>query len=132
GGSADTPIIENILPLDLTVASSTGAEWFLHHDRGSDASARDFEPLEEHLRPGGSTHLESSGGDPSSKNTLPFFNLQTTGHGFIGAVGWTGNWKADFTYSADSRTMRIRAGMLRTRFLLHPGEQVRTPRIVLM
>ena len=130
-GSADTPIIENILPLHWTVSASVG-DCFIRHARGSDAHAEDFKPLEEHFGPGKDAHLESPGGDPSSRNSLPFFNLQTGNHGWIGAVGWRGSWKADFSYTKDAKTILITAGMKRTHLRLHPGEEIRTPRIVLM
>ncbi len=130
-GRADTPIIEDILPLNWTISSS-GAECFIHHARGSDAHAEDFSPLEERFVPGGDDHLESPGGDPSSRNSLPFFNLQTGNLGLIGAIGWTGDWKADFSYAQDGKTITLKSGMKRTHLLLHPGEEIRTPRIVLM
>jgi alpha-galactosidase len=131
-GQADTPIIDDILPLNWTLAASAG-DCLIRHARGSDARAEDFKPLEEHFGPGKSDHLESSpGGDPSSGNTLPFFNLQTGDHGVIGAIGWTGGWKADFTYTQDGKRIAVTGGMKRTHLLLHPGEEVRTPRIVLM
>ena len=130
-GTSDTPIIENILPLDWAIAPSPG-ECIIRHARGSDASAQDFKPLEERFGPSASDHLESPGGDPSSRNTLPFFNLQTGDHGLIGAVGWTGDWKADFAYSGDGKAITMTAGMKRTHLVLHPGEEIRTPRIVLM
>jgi alpha-galactosidase len=130
-GAADTPIIENILPLDWALATSPG-DCFVRHARGSDARAEDFKPLEEQFSPGGNDHLESPGGDPSSRNTLPFFNLQTGDHGLIGAIGWTGGWKADFTYAKDGKTIAMTSGMKRTHLLLHPGEEIRTPRIVLL
>ena len=130
-GHADTPILKDILPLSWTIPSSVG-DCSLRHARGSNASATDFEPLEEHFGPGGSGHLESSGGDSSSGATLPFFNLRTGDHGLVGAIGWTGNWKVDFAYASDGKSIALKAGMKRTHLLLHPGEQIRTPRIVLM
>jgi alpha-galactosidase len=130
-GSSDTPMIEDILPLNWSIPSSSG-NCLIRHDRGSAAAANDFEPLEEHLGQGENVHLESPNGDPSSVNTLPFFNLQTGGHGIIGAVGWTGDWKADFTSAKDGKTIAMTAGMKRTHLVLHPGEEIRTPRIVLM
>ena len=130
-GFSDTPIVEDILPLHWTIKPSSG-DCFIRHARGSTAAAEDFKPLEEHFGPGGNDHLESSGGDPSSGNTLPFFNLQSGDRGIIGAIGWTGNWKADFTYAKDGKTIALMSGMKRTHLLLHPGEEIRTPRIVLM
>ncbi len=131
GGTSDTPIIENILPLHWAIAGING-DCILRHAQGSDNSADDFRPLEDDFGPGDGAHLESIGGDSSNTNTLPFFNLQTGAVGVIGAVGWTGNWKADFTYSKDTKSVVITSGMKRTHLLLHPGEEIRTPRIVLM
>ncbi len=130
-GTADTPILGDILPLDWAI-DAPGEECVIHHARGSDARADDFQPLEEHLKPGRENHLESPGGDPSSRNSLPFFNLQTGHGGLIGAIGWTGDWKASFQYSKDGKSLSLASGMKRTHLLLHPGEEIRTARIVLM
>jgi alpha-galactosidase len=130
-GSSDTPIIEDILPLHWSIAAAAG-DCILRHAQGSEASARDFQPLEERFGPSDSDYLESRIGKSSSRYTLPFFNLQTGDHGLIGAVGWTGNWKADFFYAGDGKTISMKAGMKRTHLVLHPGEEIRTPRIVLM
>jgi len=130
-GSKDTPLIENVLPLDVKTALSE-ASVTLRHARGSLAQAGDFAPVETRFGQGQGAHLESASGDSSSGGTLPFFNLQAGSQGLIGAIGWTGNWKADFTESADGRSLRLTAGMKKTHFVLHAGEEVRTPRIVLM
>jgi hypothetical protein len=73
-GASDTPIIEDILPLNLAMPAKSG-NIVIHHDKGSQAQVSDFAPLEEHLAPGGALHLESYQGDPSNHDTLPFFNL---------------------------------------------------------
>lgn len=130
-GSVDTPVLENILPLDVSIPAYPGV-FVLRHARGSNAAANDFQPLEESIGPGGSAHMESLGGDSSNTATLPFFNLQTGDHGLIGAVGWTGNWKADFQYADDAKSIALKSGMLQTHLRLHPGEEIRTPRIVLL
>jgi alpha-galactosidase len=130
-GPSDTPILENVLPLHWAIPASPG-DCIIRHARGSDATAQDYKPLEKHFGPSASDHLESPGGDPSSRNTLPFFNLQTGDHGLIGAIGWTGDWKADFVYAIDGKAIAMTAGMKRTHLVLHPGEEIRTPRIVLM
>jgi len=130
-GAKDTPIIENILPLNFALPASAG-DLILHHDRGSQAQAFDFKPIEEPLERGGNLHLESFEGDSSNHDTLPFFNLQIGDHGVIGAIGWTGDWKADFTSAKDGKTIVMTAGMKRTHLVLHPGEEIRTPRIVMM
>lgn len=129
-GPTDTPILENILPLRWTVPAS--GDLFVRHARGSGARANDFEPLEEHIRPGEHDQIESVAGDPSSRISLPFFNLQTGDHGLILAIGWTGNWKADFENNKNANAISLQGGMQKTHLLLHPGEEIRTPRIVLM
>ena len=130
-GTSDTPIIENILPLNLSIPAAS-LKSIVHHDRGSQAQVSDFEPLEEHLDEGEKLHLESYQGNPSNHDTLPFFNLQNGNGGMIVAIGWTGDWKADFTYPKDRKVIALAAGMKRTHLSLHPGEEIRTPRIVLM
>ena len=130
-GTSDTPILENILPLHWAIDASPG-DCTLRHARGSNAAADDFQPLEESFGPNGNDHLESYGGRSSNTNTLPFFNLQTGDRGLIGAIGWTGDWKADFNYAKDGKTILMASGMKKTHLRLHPGEEIRTPRIVLM
>jgi alpha-galactosidase len=130
-GATDTPIIEDILPLHWAIPASPG-DFLLHHAQGSNADAEDFTPLDDRFSTNGHDHLESRYGRSSDGQTLPFFNLQTGDHGLIGAIGWTGNWKADFTYPKDGKTISMASGMMETHLLLHPGEEIRTPRIVLM
>ena len=130
-GPSDTPILEDILPLHWNIAASPG-DCFIRHAKGSNSSDDDFMPLTERLGSGDNDHLESEGGRSSSGMTLPFFNLQTGDHGLIAAIGWSGNWKADFKYAEDGKTIRLSGGMKETHLLLHPGEEIRTPRIVLM
>jgi alpha-galactosidase len=129
GGTGDTPILECIEPLDLKVQYAGAA--ILHHVHGSKAQLEDFEPLTDVLQPGGALEIESKGGR-SSQNSMPFFNLQFGGGGIAGAVGWTGNWSATFASDPSGSSLRLLAGMKRTHLLLHPGEEIRTPRILLM
>ncbi len=57
--------------------------------------------------------------------------METGDRGLIEAVGWTGNWAAQFDRTANDR-LALAAGMQRTHFKLLPGETVRTPRILLL
>jgi alpha-galactosidase len=131
-GTGDTPIIENIEALQWSLPATPG-DCIVHHAKGSNADAQDFMPLDEHIVPGGNLHFESSNGRSSDGVSLPFFNLQTGDHGVIGAIGWTGRWKADFAMAnGPPPAINFSAGMTRTHLMLHPGEEIRTPRIVLM
>jgi alpha-galactosidase len=75
--STDTPIIENIEPLSWKFTSPSD-NCVVHHVRGSDAKASDFEPLTETLSAAGPVTIGSKNGRSSDTNTLPFFNLQTS------------------------------------------------------
>jgi alpha-galactosidase len=129
-GAADTPIIGDIMPLDvaLPLAKETGC--VLRHARGSDCKLDDFEPLETALPPGGKAGLAAVLGR-SSNHTLPFFNLVTGEEGIIGAIGWTGGWQASFARDGEG-PVSVRAGMPETHLKLHPGESIRSPRMLLL
>ena len=126
-GSEDTPILENIQALDVTLPPTT-SDPVLHYAKGATCSLEDYRPLTRILNPGGSSSFQPGGGR-SSSDFLPFFNLETApGKGVIVAVGWSGEWKTTFTREKDGG-IHIQAGMELTHLKLHPGEEIRTPRI---
>jgi len=129
-GGSDTPIIADIQPLDFSFPAAKDHTCRLHHAKGSDCKFDDFQPLETPLATPAETRIESHGGR-SSNITLPFFNLEMAGSGVIGAIGWTGDWAATFIRAADG-PLRVRAGMKQTRLRLRPGEEIRSPRIMLL
>ena len=49
----------------------------------------------------------------------------------IGAVGWPGKWAISFSRPTES-AIAVRAGMEKTHLSLHPGEEIRTPHILLL
>lgn len=128
-GSADTPIIENILPLDIGLASQ--GQQILRSSRGSLCSREDFLVEDAPLESGAQRHFEAGGGR-SCNSTAPFFNLIGDRRGFILSIGWTGQWEALFSRSADGASTRVAAGQQDTHFVLHPGEEVRTPMVALV
>jgi alpha-galactosidase len=128
-GNAPTPILENIQALDTKLERDTLREFLLHYSKGSSAKVTDFQPLESSLTPTSDTHFSPVGGRPSD-GAFPYFNLEWSRGGAILAVGWPGQWATQFT--RDSATsLRIRAGQELTHFKLLPGEEVRSPLIVL-
>jgi len=126
-GTMDTPLLENIQPLD-TVWAVTG-ETQLRRSRGSQSSVADFEYLVTPLAEGETISM-AAGGGRSSNNWLPFFNLQSGDSGVITGIGWTGQWAASLTRGTAGGELRIRAGQELTHLVLHPGEEIRTPRIM--
>lgn len=131
----DTPILADIQALDIPIerpagASSDQAEFHLHHYAGSPCLPTDYQPFETLLTPGLEKRIATSGGRPTDSD-LPYFNLQSPGgKGMIVVVGWAGQWAARFTRDKENH-LQIRAGQELTHFKLLPGEEVRTPMIVL-
>jgi alpha-galactosidase len=129
-GSADTPILENIQSVDTWFQRNSEGEFLLRHFRGSPVMPTDFEPFETKLTPKMEKHIATSGGRPTD-NAMCYFNLDQANKGVIMALGWPGQWAADFGRD-DDRGVRVRAGQELTHFKLHPGEKVRSPMTVLM
>jgi alpha-galactosidase len=128
-GSADTPILEKVQALDLEIERSETGEFLLHHHVGSPANGNDYGPLETPLGPGVRKRLGGAGGRPTNAD-WSYFNLEWAGEGMIVAVGWPGQWAAEFTRDK-ARGLHLVAGQELTRFKLLPGEEVRSPLIVL-
>jgi alpha-galactosidase len=129
-GKADTPVLEHVLPLDAILPLDTAASCTVRYSKGAQCSPEDFELVERNLRPRGELRLHPGGGR-SSSDVLPFWNVMFGGQGLILAVGWTGEWAVRMARGADG-ALRLQAGMAQTRFRLRPGEEVRTPRILLL
>ncbi len=126
-GDADTPILENIQPLDLVWSGINNP--VLHYSFGSNCRIDDFLYQQTPIASGAKIRKTSSGGR-SAEETLPFFNVATPTEGFITAIGWTGQWAAEFAFSGN--VLKTRAGMEKTHLKLHPGEEIRTPSILVL
>ena len=129
-GAADTPIIESILPLDLGITVPDKGDVVLHHAHGSTCTETDFLPIDQPVPPKAKVLLAPHGGR-SSNGRLPFFNLAWPGGGLVGAIGWSGQWQMQLTRN-DGGGLRLTAGQQTTHLKLHPGESIRTPRILLV
>ncbi len=127
-GSADTPIIEGIQALDTLLPSKAADGFTLHHSLGDSNSADSFRPLSDAIAPGpGLTYAPAAG--RSSEGPMPFFNVAGPDGGIALAIGWTGQWAASFR--REDGGVRMRAGLELTHLTLHPGEEIRTPRMLL-
>jgi alpha-galactosidase len=127
-GKIDTPMLEDIQPLDTSVPlTGNGVPTILYSKGcgGMDTYALQKKPLNQ-LE---SLHLSNPGGGKTG-DTVPFFDIQMDGHGMIGAVGWPGKWAISFSRPTEPAIV-VRAGMEKTHLSLHPGEEIRTPQILL-
>jgi len=131
-GTADTPILRDIQALDTPLRTGHNKrEAVLHQINGDVCGERTFVPVDTALAAGKSIAFAPGGGRPSN-GTFPFFNVQYRDSGLITAVGWSGQWAAGLERADQTGITRLRAGMERTHLLLHPGERIRSPRILLM
>lgn len=127
----DTPVIQDIRALDIKIDGSNNSKFLLHHNVGSPADGNDYRPLETLLNPGMRKRLSGSGGRPTSTD-WSYFNLEkNSDEGIILAIGWPGQWAAEFN-SSDANTLKIVAGQELTKFRIKPFEEVRTPLITVL
>ena len=147
-GTEESQILEDIFPLAASFSreyfEAVGAEQFdpafepikrfnrqgeflLRHFKGGGYGLDDYTPLETPLGAGAERGFLSSG-RPSGID-LPYFNLQAGVKGWIIVVGWSGQWKASFARSGGLST-RVTAAQANTHMKLLPGEDIRTPMIV--
>jgi alpha-galactosidase len=129
-GRADSPILQNIQALNAALACPDG-DPTIHYARGATCSVNDFMPMKRVLGERGQLCLQPGGGRSSSQ-FLPFFNVETKDEGVVMAIGWSGEWAATFDRPDKGQQFKIRAGMALTHLALHPGEEIRTPRILML
>ena len=127
-GTQDTPIIEKLNALDVMVNPGVGTTPVLERLRGSDARVDDWQPYEDLLKPEQRLEFTPTAGK-SSEGACPYFTLQYGGGGVITAVGWSGKWRAATEWQKDGK-LKLQAGLPNLHLALHPGESIRSPRIM--
>ncbi|MCX6028418.1 MAG: alpha-galactosidase [Chloroflexi bacterium] len=127
-GSADTPILDSIEPLDFSFPATPEQTCTILYANGSQMKLDDFAPQEKTITEG-LVSVASTGGR-SSDGAMPFCNLSLGQASVLIGIGWTGNWEMNFRRWAES--LQVTAGMQRTHLKLHPGEEIRSPRILLL
>ena len=138
GGASDSPIVEHLRALDLRIKPprDPNVAYQLHHNRGTvvttinvPAGRSDFEPLVTPLEPKANVSFDPPQGRPCAGD-FPYFNVEDAGGGLIAVVGWPGAWSARFARD-EAGGLQITGGQRTCHFSLHPGEEVRSPLIVL-
>ena len=140
-GNKNSPVLEKVLPLDASVSEAVNPSpvknpphnpIFIHGNKGSSYSNFDFMPFTEILDVEQIYPRTITLSGRSSEAFLPFWNLEYHGGGLITALGWTGFWKADFSYAEDSRQVLMKAGMANINLYLEPGEEISSPSVCLL
>jgi alpha-galactosidase len=136
-GKAATPVIENIQALNTDIRcpysiNETGNRLppEIYYSKGSQAAIGDFFYQKDVLDTNRSTKYSCTTGY-SSNDYLPFFNMRNANEGIITAIGWTGRWACTFTARHGADTVQIEAGLEQTHLKLLPGEEIRSPKILL-
>ena len=128
-GDKNTPILSAIQALDCLFRRSNEGEFVLHGHNGDNCVPESYQPFDVTLGPNAVKRFAPVGGRPTNV-AFPYYNMQMPGGGLMLAIGWPGQWASAFARDA-GRGLRITAGQELTRLYLKPGEEIRTPLIVL-
>ncbi len=130
-GKADTPILESLQAIDTMFDRSSNGEFLLHSNKGDMCTVDSFEPMTAVLGPNESKKFVPAGGRPTNFQ-WPYYNIECPqqGEGMIFVMGWPGQWASQFKRDGGF-SLQVTGGQELTHFILHPGEEVRTPLVVL-
>lgn len=151
-GPADSGLIEDVNALDLYVEAApfrtAGTQQYgaldniLYYNGGSDCKADDFIPCQEilhHISARKEMSFSCVGGRPTSGShgSFPYFHMKTLDRGIFFAIGWSGQWHMQLhtrkqEYEGAAESFQFTGGMPGIATVLHPGEKIRTARILLM
>lgn len=127
-GTTDTPLIEEIAAIDARFGASSAGAAVLRHHTGDLCTADSYAPHAEQLSPGTAKRISNTGGRPT-QSAFPYFNLVWPDRGIIVVLSWAGQWTMQFGPEPAGQ-VHVRGGQELTHFRLHPGEEVRSPLVV--
>ena len=116
---------------DAAVITMTGMVDGSYYWENDSVSATEYGINYEYLdkAPNKTKRFESIG-CRSSQGMMPFFDVTASGAGYVAAIGWTGDWRAEF--AKNDPGIRIKTGLKETRFYIMPGEKLRTSSVLIM
>lgn len=137
-GSMNSPVLEKVLPLEMSLSEPDNRPVpnqsrlipAIHCSKGSNLTDLEFMPVTEFLDLEQSYQIKSHIGR-SSESFLPFWNLEYRGSGLVTALGWSGDWEADFSYPQKNQVV-MKAGMANIKLFLKPGEEISSPSVCLL
>jgi len=123
-GANVTPLIEQVRGFDTRFRFAMGSkDLVLRTTQGDNFSASSYEPLA--FKPDRvARSFQPAGGRPTN-GAWPYFNIDGGKAGVILALGWPGQWQAQFSQEKDE--IFVRGGQETTHLILRPGEEIRTP-----
>src|SRR5713226_2086121 len=128
-GKADAPILEYVQALDISFPVAGEGIPTILYSKGCGVMDT-YALVKKTLNQLESFQISSESGGKTVE-TIPFFDVRTEGRGLIGALGWPGKWTINFSRSTEA-AIALSAGMQTTHLSLHPGEEIRTPQVLLL
>lgn len=132
-GAVDTPICQDINALDLCLDAprkDRRCPYIVHRTNGAPSDPSDFSHEEITVTQRKPLRLGGGGGRSSNKD-FPFFKIETGAGALVVAIGWSGQWRAEIA-GRGGKGLCVTAGLEACHFRLHPGERVRTARVLLL
>lgn len=130
-GATDTPILSELLSIDLTIAPALEKRpVVIHAVHGCDYGEAPF--TIEHIVPERNKpwRIGNPGGGKTWQS-LPFLNLDFGERGLFCALGWPGRWMLTVEHRDDG-IIRLMGGIERAELSLHPDEAISLPTVLLM
>ena len=126
-GGEPTDIVDDFRSISLSRAAGGATVRALH---GTVGGAKDFEPVTVVFgEKGPDTYSFVATEGRSSAQWMPWLGLDfPEGDGVEIAIGWSGAWRADASFS--NGAFSLSAGMVKTHFRLLPGETLRQPSVL--
>ncbi len=118
GTNANTAVFEDVNACNINIAGTNPHVKGLTGDQMTQ-----YYPYEYNLLKSDLYFTMSTG--RATEEWMPYFNLETDSGGALIAVGWPGNWEAEFSYSKKQTNVLARQKDLRT--YLKSGESFRSP-----
>jgi alpha-galactosidase len=127
-GNKDSLVLEQVKAVDTSVSPGAATHVVLHRLNGAPNAVDDWMPFDQPVSAG--QRIAFSAANGRSSNVSPWFNVGWDTGGVITAIGWSGQWCA--SVESKGGQVRIQAGMQNLHTVLHPGESLRSPRILLL
>lgn len=128
-GKSDAPMLEYIQALDVSVAIAGKEIPTILYSKG--CGVMDTYALQKKSMNQLESFQISSESGGKTVETIPFFDVMSSGQGMIGALGWPGTWAINFSRPTEA-AIAVSAGIGSTHLSLHPGEEIRTPEVLLL
>lgn len=126
----DTGMITELYGLDYTLPLPADVPLVMNTLRGDDWTKDSFRKEQFHIGMGDLIERRPAGGRPSDTTAFPYFDFSWEGGSLIVGLGWSGYWK--MTVTRDETGVHLTAGQADCHMVIHPGEHIRSIRVLLM